>query len=89
MNKIKKQKDVEHKEAQVQELEAEEDPKIKKKPYRLNVTILHCYKVTDEPNELIFARSQGKDLPETKRMVRERRALSGIKKIFRETKLWI
>ena len=34
---------------------------------------------------MVFARSSGKNLPETKRMVRERRALSGIKKIFRDT----
>ena len=33
----------------LQELEAEEDPNIKKKPYRLNVSMIHCYKLTEGP----------------------------------------
>lgn len=67
------------------DLRHEEDADAKKKPFRLVVSQLHCYKVVDEPVKVIYAKTDPQHLHEVKRMVRDGKRLSGIKKIFRGT----
>lgn len=67
-----------------EEMKNEEDTEFAKKPFRLTLSQLHCYKVTDGFSKVVYARIEPKLLPELKRMVDEKKmTYSGIKKIFK------
>jgi len=66
-----------------EEMRSEEDPNIDKKPFRLTLSQLHCYKVTDGFSKVVYARVSPMHLPEIQRYVAEGKVtLNGMKKIF-------
>lgn len=49
-----------------QEMRSEENPDSDKKKLRLFLSQLHCYKVTDGPSQIIYAKAITNNLPEVK-----------------------
>jgi hypothetical protein len=67
-----------------EEMKNEEDPDVPKKPFRLSLSQLHCYKVTDGFSKVVYARVEPKHFPEVRRLVDEKKmTLKGIGKVFK------